>query len=269
VIAELPNVRLGYDDVGDGDVVLLVHGFPHGRRLWAPAVDALGALGGGAPRWRCVAPDLRGFGDSDSRGPYTMDGHADDLAALCDALGLARPVVVGLSMGGYVALALWRRHASRVRALVLADTRATPDDDQVRARRLEHAALVRREGLGALADVQLGGALGRTTRERRPDVVASFRALMARCGTVEGMVGALDAMRARPDSTPLLATIDVPVLVVGGEEDAITRPSEMRALHERIAGSRLVMIPEAGHATCWEQPAAFSRALDTFLASLD
>jgi pimeloyl-ACP methyl ester carboxylesterase len=263
VTIDLPDVRLAYDDTGgERDAVLFVHGFPHGRRLWAPQLAALGDW------WRCIAPDLRGFGDSEARAPYAIDRYADDLAALLDALGIARTAVVGLSMGGYTALALWRRHAARVRALVLADTRAAADDEATRARRLAHMALVRRGGLAALADVQLPGALARSTREARPDVVDSFRTLMEGAGSVDGMVGALEAMCERADSTASLATITVPTLLVVGAEDAVTRPSEMRALQQRIPGSRLVVIPAAGHVSNWEQPTAFNGALAEFLASL-
>lgn len=266
MIAELPGVRLAYDDSGAPgdarDVVLFVHGFPHGRRLWAPQLAALGA------RWRCVAPDLRGFGESDAHGPHSVEQYADDLAALLDALGVARAAVVGLSMGGYVALALWRRHAARVRALVLADTRAAPDDDATRARRAEHVALVRAGGLAALAEAQLPGAVGATTRATRPGVMAGLRALMAASGGADGIVGAIGALRDRPDATPALATIAVPTLLVVGAEDALTRPSEMRAMAERIAGSRLVVLPGAGHVSGWERPAEFSAAVGAFLESL-
>jgi 3-oxoadipate enol-lactonase len=260
------GARVAYDAVGDGaaGTLVLLHGFPHARALWTGVFAELPAR---APGWRAIAPDLRGFGASDVVGPWDMDQWADDVAALLDHLGVARAVVGGLSMGGYILFALWRRHAARVRALVLADTRAGDDADQARARRGELIALARAQGADAVAESQLAGALGATTRETRPEVVAGLRALMA-AQPVEGIVGALEAMRARPDSTPVLPTIAVPTLVVVGEEDALTRPSEARAMRDAIPDARLVPIAHAGHVSCWEQPAAFADALGAFLRAL-
>jgi pimeloyl-ACP methyl ester carboxylesterase len=244
--------------------VLFVHGFPHARGLWAPQLAGLPGL---APGWRLVAPDLRGFGDSDVRGPYTMDQYADDLAALLDHLGIARAVVVGLSMGGYVALALWRRHAPRVRALVLADTRAGADAPAARERRHATIALARERGAAAVAEAQIDGALGATTRETRPELVARLRALMA-AAPVDGIVGALEAMMARPDSSPTLETITVPTLVVVGLEDVLTRPSEARSMAAAIGGARLAEIERAGHVSSFERPTAFNDVLARFLGEL-
>ena len=256
------GIRMSWEERGAGEALLLVHGFPHDHSLW----DAqLAALGGHV---RCLAPDLRGFGGSDAVGPWSMDQWADDLAALLDARGVERAVVCGLSMGGYVAFALWRRHRGRVRALVLADTRAGADDEAARAKRTEMAALARREGAAAVAEQLMPGMIGKTSRERAPGRVAQMRAMLERA-PVEGIVGALEAMIARPDSTATLATIDVPTLVVVGEEDVLTPPAEARAMHERIAGSRLEVIGGAGHASAFERPSAFSHVLGEFLAGLD
>jgi pimeloyl-ACP methyl ester carboxylesterase len=257
----------GYSDSGSGLPVLLVHGFPHSRELWTPLVRALGQHSDGPPL-RAIAPDLRGFGATPAAPPLTLDQHADDLVALLDHLGIARAVVCGLSMGGYVALALWRRHPARVRALVLADTRATADDAAQRARRDVLAEVARREGSAAVAESQLPGALGRSTRTTAPARVEAFRALMAGA-SVDGIVGALAAMRDRPDATPTLAGITVPTLVVVGAEDVLTPPKDARALAGAIPGARLVEIPAAGHVSAWEQPARFAEALEAFAAGLD
>ncbi|GLC26747.1 alpha/beta fold hydrolase [Roseisolibacter agri] len=258
---------LAHDDTGSGTPLLLVHGFPHSRAFWSPMVAALRELPDGA-RVRAIAPDLRGFGDTPARAPMTLDQHADDLVALLDHLAVARAVVCGLSMGGYVALALWRRHPERVRALVLADTRATADDDAQRAKRVELAGVARAQGSGAVADRQLPGALGKTAREGDPTCVAGLRALMAGA-SVDGIIGALDAMRERPDATPTLAGITVPTLVVVGSEDVLTPPKDARALAAGIPGGRLVEIPAAGHVSAWERPHAFAAALAAFVGGLD
>jgi len=254
MIALAGGIETGYDDAGHGVPVLFLHGFPHNRAFWAPQI---GALTGSA---RCIAPDLRGFGETPPAPPYSMDQYADDAVALLDALGIERAVIAGLSMGGYVAFAIWRRHRHRVRALVLADTRAGADTEEARAKRRELIALARREGSAAVASAQIAGTVGRTTRERRPDVMDALHRILA-AAPVDGIVGALEAMMARPDSTPTLPTIDVPTLIVVGDEDVITPVKEARAMQAAIAGSRLEVIAGAGHVSSFEQPAAFNRVL--------
>lgn len=261
----LPDgATLAYEDVGEGQPVVFLHGFPLDHSMWAPQLRALAAMA------RCIAPDLRGLGESrgDSRGDSpSMERHADDVAALLDALAIPRAVVVGLSMGGYVALALWRRHRARVGALALVDTRAGADGDEAREKRHQLIALARAEGSAAVAERQLAGLVGKTTRAERPAVVEALRATMTRA-PVEGIVGALEAMLARPDSTPLLATIDVPTLVVVGDEDIVTPPKEARAMAAQIPGARLEVVPGAGHMSNLERPEAFTAVLRGWLASL-
>jgi len=262
VIALCDGVEIGYDDVGTGITVAFVHGFPHTRALWAPQLGAL------VDRARCIAPDLRGFGESSKHGPFSIDQFADDIAILLRGLGVERAVVAGLSMGGYVAFALWRRHRSLVRALVLADTRAGADTAEGRAKRMELIDVARTRGSGAVADNQITGMLGKTTREKRPALIDQVHRMLE-SAPVDGIVGALEAMMGRIDSTPTLATIDVPTLVVVGQEDALTPVAEAELLHEGIRGSRLEVIEHAGHVSNLERPAAFNHVLSEFLASLD
>ncbi len=261
MIALSRGVDIAYDDVGTGLPVVFIHGFPHNRTLWAPQLGAL------LTRARCIAPDLRGFGESEIRGPYTMDGYADDVVAVLDALQIERAVIAGLSMGGYVAFALWRRHRDRVRALILADTRPGADSEDGRAKRRELIALARSRGSGAVADAQIGGMVGKTTREKHPDIADAVHRMLT-MAPVEGVVGALEAMMNRPDSTPTLGTIDVPTLIVVGAEDVLTPPKEARAMHERIAGSRLEILAGAGHVSNVERPAAFNHVASEFLGVL-
>ena len=260
------TLEIAYDDVGAGLPVVLLHGFPHDRSLWAPQRNAL------AGRARIITPDLRGLGQTPAGSaggvpPFTVDRYADDVACLLDALHVERAVVGGISMGGYVTLAFWRRHRARVRALVLADTRAAADDDAARARRRELIAVARAEGSAAVAERMLVGMIGKSTRERSPALVEQVRRMLA-AAPVEGAVGALEAMMARPDSTPTLATIDVPTLVVAGGEDVIAPEREMRAMHAAIRGSRFEVIAGAGHLSNLERPAAFNHVLSEFLAQL-
>jgi len=257
------SALLAHDDAGRGTPLLLVHGFPHDRALWAPQRRPL------ARRARLIIPDLRGFGASAALGPppTTLEGHADDLARLLDAVGVDRAVVGGLSMGGYIAFAFWRRHRARVRALLLADTRAGADSEEGKAKRREMIQLARTAGPGAVADAMMPGMIGKTTRANRPETEREMRAICARA-PADGIVAALEAMIARADSAPTLATIDVPTLIVVGTEDALTPPKESEAMHARIAGSRLERIPRAGHASNFERPAAFNHIVSEFLTAV-
>ena len=256
------GVEIGYDDVGTGMPVAFVHGFPHNRTLWAPQVSAL------VDRARCIALDLRGFGESSKNGPFSIDQFADDLAMLLRTLGIERAVVAGLSMGGYIAFAFWRRHREMVRALVLADTRAGVDSEETRAKRIALIELARARGSGAVADGQVVGMIGKSTRDKRPALIDDVHRMMG-SSSVEGIRGALEAMLGRADSTPTLSTIDVPTLVVVGAEDVLTPVREAEILHDAIRGSRLEVIEQAGHVSNLERPAAFNHVLSEVLAALD
>jgi pimeloyl-ACP methyl ester carboxylesterase len=261
VIALAGGIEIAYDDVGTGVPVVFLHGFPHHRGLWAPQLGAL------VDRARCLAPDLRGFGETTVAPPYSMDVYADDLAGLLDAVHLERAVIAGLSMGGYVALAFWRRHRGRVRGLVLADTRPGADSDEGRRKRRDLIALARERGSDAIADAQIAGMVGKSTREKNPDVQEAVHRMLA-AAPVPGVIGALEAMRDRGDSTDLLPTIDVPTVVIVGDEDVLTPPGEARAMHAAIRGSRLEVIAGAGHVSNFERPAAFNHVLSEYLAQL-
>lgn len=261
MIAVMDSFEMAYDDVGAGLPVLFVHAFPLNRTMWAPQVSAL------VERCRCIAADLRGFGESTVCPPYSMEQYADDLVHLLDQVHVPRAVIVGCSMGGYLAFTMWRRHRDRVRALVLADTRAGADSDQALARRRELIEVARTEGSTAIANLQIAGIVGKTTREKQPDTYDAVHRMIAQA-PAEGIVGALEAMMLRPDSTPLLAGIDVPTLVVVGEEDALTPEKEARAIHERVPGSRMEVIAQAGHLASLERPASFNHVLTEFLVSL-
>jgi pimeloyl-ACP methyl ester carboxylesterase len=256
------DVRLAYDDEGEGDPILLVHGFPLGRWIWDEPRRAL------ARRWRVVVPDLRGAGDSDvPDGPYSMDLLADDLARLCDALRFERVILGGLSMGGYVAFAFWRRHPARVRALMLCDTRSKGDDRGERVIRQSAAATALARGTAAVVDAMLPKLLGQTTLGSRPALVDAVRARLGRTDP-RGVAGALLGMKDRPDSTPTLGTITVPTLVLVGGEDALTTPALAREMAAAIRGSRLEVIEGAGHLTPVEEPERTTAALERFLSAL-
>lgn len=263
MITSVNSVEIGYDDVGPGTGIPIVfaHAFPLNRTMWAPQVSA------NADRVRCIAWDYRGLGESAAKPPFTVDQYADDLAGLLDQLHLDKVVLAGCSMGGYVTFAFWRRHRHRVRALVFADTRASADGPEALSKRAEQIAQARTEGATAVANALIQGVVGKTTREKQPDTYDAVHRMMAQA-PVDGIVAAIEAMMHRPDSTPLLADIDVPTLVVVGDEDVLTPVKEARAMHERIRGSRLEIIAQAGHLANMERPAAFNHVLAEFLGAL-
>ena len=214
------TVPLAYTERGHGAPILLIHGFPFSGAMWHPVAELLAREGR-----RVLLPDLRGFGASTGTPPTGLAGHADDLVAWLDALGLREPLPwVGFSMGGYVALEAWRRHPERIGRLGLVDTRAGPDDEAGRAGRLATALRVEREGSVVVADAMLPKLFASaSSTELR---VAAHTAMKA--SLPQGVAAALRAMAARADSRPTLATIRVPTAVVVGAEDAITPPAEAR-----------------------------------------
>lgn len=262
--------------------VVFVHGFPFDGSMWDAQLAAL------PTGWRGLAPHLRGFGDApleavpgevptgaDLGGDVAfpaepvlpMELLADDIAGLIEREAGGRAVVCGLSMGGYVALSLWRRRPELVRALVLADTRAEPDTDEGRGNRARMAALARRSGAAAIASAMLPTVLSERTLGTRAGTADRVRDMML--GTAPAtIVAALAGMAARRDSRPDLPTVDVPALVVVGEEDTLTPPDVARALADGLSRATLEVIPDAAHLSNLENPPAFDAALARFLTTL-
>jgi 3-oxoadipate enol-lactonase len=260
VKALLGGGELAYDVRGSGPPVLLLHAFPLGMAMWEPQVRAL------HESHRVLRFDARGFGASPpADGLLSMERIAADAVALLDHLGLAQAAVCGLSMGGYAAFALYRRHPDRVNALVLADTRAAGDSAEAKKGRSDLADKVRRQGAEAAAEAFLPKLLGETTRRERPELVARVREMIL-ANPARGLCDALAGLAARADATDLLREIRVPTLFVVGEEDGVSPPAEMMAMQEQVGGSALVKIPRAGHLSNLEDPAAFNAALREFLA---
>lgn len=253
------GVRLYYEVHGEGEPLLLVHGFPLSGRMWDGVVSAL------RDRYRLVVPDLRGHGRSGVTERADMARYADDLVAVLDAAGVAGPVAVaGMSMGGYVAFELCRRHPDRVRALALIDTRAQPDTPEVARGRMETAERVLEEGSDMVAT-------GMVDRLFAPEASAELRAEWRRrmqATTPMGVAAALRAMASRSDSGPTLEAVDLPVLVVVGEEDAITPPEEARRMAMAARRARFVTVSAAGHMAPVEQPREVAEALRDFLDHL-
>ncbi|HVL68378.1 MAG TPA: alpha/beta fold hydrolase [Vicinamibacterales bacterium] len=247
--------------MADEGHVVLIHAFPLGARLWRPQRVAP------LPRRKLLTPDLPGFGASTEPPARSVEDMARAVLAELDAAGVRRAVIGGLSMGGYVTLALYRLAPERFAGMVLADTRATADSDQQREGRRRMIATARDRGPSAVADEMLPKLLGETSQRERPELAREVRDMIEE-NRGETIAAALEAMMGRPDSTPLLAAIAVPTLVICGDEDTLTPPSDSEALHRGIAGSRLVVLSGAGHLSSLEAPQAFSDALASFLATI-
>ena len=254
--------KVGYNDTGgDGIPVVLIHAVPLNSQMWAGQIDALSS------KHRFVTVDLGGFGTSDApedESGYTMGEFADQINAVIDEIGAAKVVLVGLSMGGYVAFEFWRRYRDKVAGLVLADTRAEADPPEGKEKRSAQQKQVREQGTEGLIEALTGALLGEKTRTSNPEVVDSTKKAMA--NPPAGFVGALEAMKNRIDSTVDLAGIDVPTLIIVGENDGVTPPDAARKIHEHIGDSQLVVIPEVGHLSNLEAPDEFNSALESFLA---
>ncbi|MFH1329425.1 MAG: alpha/beta fold hydrolase [Actinomycetota bacterium] len=251
--ARVNGTMLYYRESGEGRLALFIHGFPLDHSLW------LDQLAGLAHVRHCVAVDLRGFGRSDPvvEPALSMEMLADDVAELVEALGSDQADVVGLSMGGYVALALWELRPAVVRTLTLCDTRAAADGPEAREKRQRTVDLVLDQGRGALATEMMRSLLAPAPTAA---VQARVRSMVE--GTrYETIVAALQGMRDRQDRTHVLGTISVPALVLGGEQDAGCPPAQMRALAQGIPGARTVIVPGAGHLPALERPAEVNEAL--------
>jgi pimeloyl-ACP methyl ester carboxylesterase len=254
--------EIAYAVAGEGPALLLLHAFPLGLAMWDEQEAALRAQN------RVVRFDDRGFGGSaPGEGLLTMERIADDAVALLDHLGLERAAVAGCSMGGYAAFALVRRHPDRLRGLVLQDTRAGADDEEGRRNRAVLAERVLKEGAQVALDAFLPKLLGATTQKERPAVVERIRQMVL-ATPPRGIADALHGLAARADSSPTLREIRVPTLVVCGEEDTITPVAESEALARGIAGSRLEVIPRAGHLSNLENPEVYNGVLRRWLDSL-
>lgn len=252
--------EIHYDTFGDGPPVLFVHGFPLSGSMWSETARGL------SDRWRCIVPDLRGHGCSAATATVSIADFADDLAGLLDALGEGRPAVLaGLSMGGIIAFEFFRRHRTRLRALVLSNTRANPETPEGAARREAIAQAVLRDGSRAGVDAMIGQVFG-------PGFPSARREEWARRMAENPPIGVAAAARAlagRADSFPTLPRIDCPTLVVAGDQDAITPPDLMRDMHQRIRGSEFAVVPDSGHVPPVEQPERFAAAIRRFLERLE
>jgi pimeloyl-ACP methyl ester carboxylesterase len=261
------DVELSYYETGRGAPVVLVHGYPLDHTMWRPQIAAL------RDTCRVIAPDLRGFGRStlaegDAENGVEMARYAADVGAVLDATGVREPAILcGFSLGGYVLWQFVRLFPERVRAIVLCDTKAVADGDEARAARLKVAAEVIRTGAGPIAESMLPKLLAPATLANRLDVVEAVDAVIRRTSPA-AIAAAQRGMAGRPDVRGDLPGLNFPALVIVGANDAISPPAEMREIAQALPNAKIVEIPDAGHMTTLENPAAVNEALRKFIAGL-
>ncbi len=257
---DVDGVQLAYEERGTGFPVILLHGFPFTRQMWERQLAGL------ATACRVITPDLRGFGES-SGTPSTIEELADDLHALMESLGLTSVVLGGFSMGGYVVFRYLARHADRVKALILLSTRAEADTPEARAGRYAAIERLQKEGAERYLNEFARRLLSPNTVDSDPSLLAKVRRLMG-APRVESLAGALKAMAERPDSSPLLATIAVPTLVVAGVDDKVIPAAVARGMAAAIKGAKGLVAPDAGHMVTLERSDQVTASLREFLNNL-
>lgn len=263
MLVNVNGINIAYEERGSGVPLLLIHGFPFNRKMWAPQLEGLSRVA------RVIAPDLRGHGESQALpGPYWMDDLAGDLHAFLQVIGVDRPFVVcGLSMGGYIAMAMYRKYGVHMAGLVLAATRAGPDSEEARQGRDKNIALAREQGVAAVVDGMLHKMFSAKTVQQRPELVRQVRAMMEET-SLEGITGALQGMKDRPDSTTTLGLIEFPTLILYGEDDQLVPRSEIRAMEQALRYPRVEGLPDSGHLLNMEQPEHFNSAIERYLQEL-
>lgn len=256
------DAEIVYWALGDGPPIVLLHPFPVNHEFWLPVAQEL------STRFRVILPDLRGHGESGvGEGPATMEKHTADIARVIDDADIGRAPMIGVSIGGYALFEFWRKHRGRVAALGLCNTKAPADNAEARVARLQAANDVLERGTEPFFETMAARLLAKTTRETRPDLVEGALRMMRKMSP-EDVAQVQRGMAERPDSVDTLRSINVPTLLVTGDEDLMTGVNEASLMHQHIAGSQMRVIPKAGHYSPWEQPAEASRLLRKFLDSL-
>lgn len=253
------DARISYEVIGSGPDVVLLHAFPASREMWRPVAEML------AERFRLIMPDLRGHGESElGSGVATMEKHAEDLRMVCADADVDKAVFAGVSIGGYILFEFWRRHRERVRALVMANTRASADTEEGRKTRLQSVDEVMKFGAEPFIERMLEKVIGDTTRRNRPDLVEAARGMMLKM-PARAIADVQRGMADRPDSVQTLPTINVPTLVITSDKDGTTPLKEAEIMRQGVRGSDMKVIPRAGHYAVFERPEAAYEFMAPFL----
>ncbi|MBS0152609.1 MAG: alpha/beta fold hydrolase [Nitrospira sp.] len=262
MLAQVNGITLAFNDQGTGFPLVFLHAFPLNRTMWGDQEKTL------SPQFRVLAIDLRGHGESDAPlWHYSLDQAVDDIRGLLDHLSIKQAVFVGLSMGGYILLAFYRKYSERVKGMILADTRAQADTEDGKRARFEMAQIAYKQGASAIADIMIPKLLTPGTIQTRPELVQRVRR-MIEGNQVSGIAGDLMAMAERPDSVPFLQQIRCPTQIIVGELDVPTPPVDARLMADRIPYASLSVIPGAGHLSNLEQPDRFNETVRAFVSTV-
>jgi 3-oxoadipate enol-lactonase len=252
-----------FEEHGTGKPVVLLHAFPFSRNMWAGNVQALVSAGA-----RVITPDLRGFGDYESFADINlMEDMAQDVAELVDKLKIERAVIGGISMGGYVTLALYKQIPEKFAAILLFDTTSAADTDERRQGRFDLIEKINSEGSQALVEYMLPKLTGDFTKANATELVKDLEQRVMRTNP-KAAIAALRGMAERPDSTGILAGIDVPACLIFGEQDKITNLEAAAMLKDNIKTSELTVIENSGHLSNMEQAEQFNSAAANFIQNI-
>ncbi len=242
-----------------GIPIIFIHGFPFNSTMWREQIKQL------KKQYYCISYDVRGLGEAPSGdGQFTIEMFVDDLCALIDGLDLDRPIIAGFSMGGYIALRAMEREPERFRALILCDTRSEADDDAGRLKRAAAIKAIDKDGVEQFVSGFVPLAFSDGAPHRIPEIYNSYLEQAQKESPV-GVKGCLLAMAARTDTTRSLEDINIPTLLLVGENDSITPPAMMQQMHEMIKDSEIVTVPGAGHMSPLENPECVTQSIDEFL----
>ena len=242
--------------------IIFVHGFPYDHTMWKAQIEEL------SENYFCVAYDIRGLGESPvGDGQFTMEFFVDDLEIIIDELKLDKPVLCGLSMGGYIALRALEKFEEKLSAVILCDTRSEADNNEGKLKRAAAIKRINTEGLAPFAKDFITNCYGDYYKQHQKEEFEN-RITKSSAFNPIGVKGSLLAMLGRNDTTEYLNKIKIPALVICGENDALTPPSVMKAMADKIMGARFVIIKNSGHMSPIENPQEVNDAIEKFLERL-
>lgn len=257
------GVETSYYDSGSGPPLLFLHSFGHTKTMWLPQLSYFLQKG-----YRVIAPDVRGYGESTYvRANYSVTSLSDDIASFVELLEIRKPVIVGISMGGYIALDIHERHPEMLGALVLSNTKAEADSEEIKGRRRAQILVLEKEGVGQFVETSAPRRLSRKTLDEKPWVL-DFVKMLNLSVRPEVLASTLEAMMEKKDYTASLPKIKIPVLITFGTEDVLIPKSAAPNMHEKIPGSKLTSIEGTGHVSNLENASQYNTVLESFLSEM-
>jgi 3-oxoadipate enol-lactonase len=261
---DLNGTEISYYDSGKGSPLVFLHSFGHTKVMWYPQLDYFVSRG-----FRVIASDYRGHGESglDPKERYTIDLLAEDVATLLARLQLEeKATIVGISMGGYVALSLWKNYPELVSRLVLSNTKAESDTDEIRARRGSQIQYLKEHTVAEFVEMSAARRLSPTTLEQKPWVL-DFVKMLNRSLKTKILIATLQAMIDKPDNTHLLGSVSVPTLITAGSDDIHIPKESAVSLNRGIKGSKFTFIDGTAHVSNLENSFQYNSVVDEFLTS--